>query len=238
MDGWIKLHRKILEWEWWDDPNTFRVFLWLLLKANHADSNWHGMIIKRGQLVTSYENCAKGTSLTVSKIRTIFDKLNGTELTRKITNKYQIITITNYDFYQHDDRQIAGKLADKSQSNRNQIATNNNDNNEKNNNDNTRAKDLLSRIDEILRPAIVTNTSRLDVWLKAGMTDELILETIRRVVSKARSPDRINSLNYFEDAMAIALADSKKPMEIKNGTSKHSRFGEQDYNAGTEGFIT
>ena len=27
MEGWIKLHRKITTWEWWDDHNTTRLFV-------------------------------------------------------------------------------------------------------------------------------------------------------------------------------------------------------------------
>jgi hypothetical protein len=37
MSGWIKIHRSILEWEWYEDTNTFRLFMHLILKANHKD---------------------------------------------------------------------------------------------------------------------------------------------------------------------------------------------------------
>ena len=40
MSGWIKIHRQILEWEWYSDTNTFRVFLHLLLKANHKEKKY------------------------------------------------------------------------------------------------------------------------------------------------------------------------------------------------------
>ena len=33
MSGWIKIHRKITEWEWYDDVNTFRLFMHLILKS-------------------------------------------------------------------------------------------------------------------------------------------------------------------------------------------------------------
>lgn len=52
--GYIKIWRSLLDWEWYDDANTLRVFLHLLLTANHEDGEWHGMIIRRGQVVTSY----------------------------------------------------------------------------------------------------------------------------------------------------------------------------------------
>ena len=33
-EGFINLHRKILDWEWYDDINVFRVFTHLLLTVN------------------------------------------------------------------------------------------------------------------------------------------------------------------------------------------------------------
>lgn len=52
MSGWIKLHRKITEWEWYSDANTFRVFMHLLLTANYEDKRWRNIDVKRGQIIT------------------------------------------------------------------------------------------------------------------------------------------------------------------------------------------
>ena len=51
-NGWIKIHRQIIEWEWYDEPNVMRLFLHLLLKANHKDKNYRGKVIKKGMLLT------------------------------------------------------------------------------------------------------------------------------------------------------------------------------------------
>ena len=37
--GFIKLHRKILKWEWYDEPNTMRLFIHLLLTASIEDDS-------------------------------------------------------------------------------------------------------------------------------------------------------------------------------------------------------
>ena len=50
MIGYIQLHRKLLEWEWFQKPEMVVVFLTLLLLANHQDGNWQGHEVKRGQL--------------------------------------------------------------------------------------------------------------------------------------------------------------------------------------------
>ncbi len=52
MEGWIKLHRQFINWEWYKDINTCKLFLHLILSANHKDKKWRSKMIKRGQLIT------------------------------------------------------------------------------------------------------------------------------------------------------------------------------------------
>lgn len=99
--GWIKFHRKFLEWEWYQDSKMVHLFIHLLLKANHSDNNWQGVDIKRGQLITSYDSLQRQTKISIRSLRTCINKLKKTgELTIKPTNKYSTITICNYDSYQ------------------------------------------------------------------------------------------------------------------------------------------
>jgi hypothetical protein len=103
-NGWIKLHRSILEWEWWDDQNTTRVFLWLLLKANHTNKRWRGVEVLRGQLITSLSGISAGTGISVRGVRTSLSRLKSTgELTSQTTSSATIVTICNYDTYNQAD---------------------------------------------------------------------------------------------------------------------------------------
>lgn len=63
-NGWIKLHRKLLEWEWYDDSNAFRLFIHCLLKSNHEERQWRGIVINRGEFVTSQESLSKELKLS------------------------------------------------------------------------------------------------------------------------------------------------------------------------------
>ena len=129
-NGWIKLHRQILDWEWYDDVNTSRLFIHLMLTANHKDNNWRGIKIVRGSRLTSLDKLSSETNLTVSKIRTAIKKLVLTnEMTSKSHSQYTVFTMINYDLYQGDDKQIANE----SQTISKRIATNKNENKEKNN---------------------------------------------------------------------------------------------------------
>jgi len=101
MSGWIKLHRQILNWEWYSDNNAFRVFMHLLLKANHKDRRFKGIELKAGSVVTSRDILAIETGLSVQQIRTSLDKLKLTnEITSETSSKGTIIQLVNYQKYQ------------------------------------------------------------------------------------------------------------------------------------------
>lgn len=132
-EGYIFLHRKIEEWEWYDDANTFRLFIHCLLEANHTEKQWRGVNIKRGQFITSQPKLANSLKLSVQQIRTALNKLKSTgEITVYTTADYSIITIKNYDDYQQNNSLTNSLITDKQQANNSLITTTNNDNNDNN----------------------------------------------------------------------------------------------------------
>lgn len=101
MSGWIKIHRRITEWEWYSDANTFRLFMHLLLTANYEDKRWRNVNVKRGQLVTGRQELAQALRLSERQIRTSLDKLKMSGvITTQTTNQYSLITIGKYDLFQ------------------------------------------------------------------------------------------------------------------------------------------
>lgn len=141
MEGWIKLYRKMIDWEWYQDKNVKELFIHLLLTVNHKDQKWRGIEIKRGQRITSLEHLSKEINLSVMQIRTAINKLKSTnEITVKTTNKYTLITIVKYNDYQCQDiidnkqnnTQDNNQITNEQQTNNKQITTNKNDKNIKN----------------------------------------------------------------------------------------------------------
>lgn len=129
MDGgFIKIYRKLLDWEWHDDPYLVALWVHLLLEANWEDKKWHGKVIKRGQMLCSLASLAEKTGLSVQQTRTRLERLEQTgEINKQTTNKWTLITICNFDKYQvnDSDSQHAGnkQITNKQQTNNKQITT-------------------------------------------------------------------------------------------------------------------
>ena len=99
--GFIKVYRKMLKWEWFTEPNTSHLFMYLLLSANYTPQKWQGSVIQRGQLQTNLKKMEEDTGISRQSVRTCLKRLEKTgEITIKPTNKYSIITVCNYDNYQ------------------------------------------------------------------------------------------------------------------------------------------
>ena len=122
-NGWIKLHRRITKWEWYQDSRMVHLFLHLLLIANHEPRKWQGIIVQRGQLISGRLKLSQETGISEMTIRTCLKKLKSTnEITIKSTNRYSVITICNYETYQ-DSNQTTNQLTNQ-QLTSNQPATN------------------------------------------------------------------------------------------------------------------
>ena len=108
--GWVKIHRKIMSWGWFYDGTMLKAMIWLICNANTQDSEYRGMKVRRGSLVTSRKEMASalsgtrhGEKVSEQQIRTILKRLQaGGEIIVKSTNFTTIITICKYDKYQDD----------------------------------------------------------------------------------------------------------------------------------------
>jgi hypothetical protein len=109
-NGFIKIHRKITEWEWYDDTNTFRLFFHCIFKANWKDNNYRGTLVKRGSFLTSLKILADETGLTVRQIRTCLKRLESThEVTSERTAQGTVIQVVKYNDYQDATHEATSK---------------------------------------------------------------------------------------------------------------------------------
>ena len=154
MEGWISLHRKILE-----NPilnrsrvySNFEAWIWLLLKANHKDNKFmlgsELIKVKKGSMITSQKKLCRQFRWGNSKLRSFLKVLQKDKMILLKTNTQSThITICNYDTYQ--ENQIADKLKTNREQTANKLRTNTNNNVNNDNNVNKITlqdfKDLLS----------------------------------------------------------------------------------------------
>lgn len=119
VDGWVKLHRKMLLWEWAKSPNTLALFVHLLLTANWTDTEYKGVPLKRGQVITSLPKLAAETGLTIRQTRSSLKHLQMTgEVTDSSSPRGRIITVVSFEKYQGATDSATGKRQTKRQTDR------------------------------------------------------------------------------------------------------------------------
>ncbi len=105
-DGYIKLYRKLTEWEWYDDIPTCRLFVHLLLSANFEETVWRGIRVGRGQYLTTQVALRRETGLSEMRIRRALRNLiNSDSVRTSVSGKKTIVTLCNYESYQAQSKQ-------------------------------------------------------------------------------------------------------------------------------------
>ena len=110
-NGYVKLFRKMVDWEWYGDPNTKAVFLHLLLTANYKRTRYRGVTLKPGQTVIGRKSLAETLGMSERNVRTALNRLKTTnEIATKATNKFTIVTIVNWELYQYLDDEATNEV--------------------------------------------------------------------------------------------------------------------------------
>ena len=149
MEGYIKLHRSLLDNPIMVKADYLAIWIYILLKASHKE---HDQLIGNqiihllpGQFPTGRKKISKDLGISENKI---YRALNYFEIEHQIkqqkNNKFTVITILNWRKYQGNsttnEQQNEQQLDNKSTTNEQQLDTNKNDKNVKND----KNKDILS----------------------------------------------------------------------------------------------
>ena len=158
--GYIKLWRKSLDSTLWQNHNLWRFWTYCLLKASHADHTemvgFQEVELKTGEFVFGRKVAAKETGLSEQNIRTSISCLKSTNnITIKVTNKFSIIHVQNWEVYQEANQQSNhqnNQLVTSNQPATNQqLTTNKNVKNVKNDKK-KESEPLEEYIDRVLKP--------------------------------------------------------------------------------------
>jgi len=159
MEGYIKLHRKLLENPLCNRLDYLGLWAHLLLRANHKEAELMSDIgiikLKPGQFITSRDKLGKELSANPSKIERMLKRLEiGQQIKQEANSRFRIITIVNWNKYQQTE-QLPNSRTDNKRTAGEQLAnTNNNDKNDKNDKKElaTKVADPINQLIELFKP--------------------------------------------------------------------------------------
>lgn len=220
--GWIKLHRKLVQKPIWlnSTPEQKTILITLLLMANHEAREWEWKgrkyIVQPGQMITSLKSIVKksGKGITTQNVRTALTRFEKLEfLTNESTKQNRLITIENWREYQgmenEPNKGTNNQLTIDQQSANNHLTTNKNDKNDKN-----EEREIFN-------------------ILKAKINKEISLSSVKKLIKRFGSEDvkmlaekidesawlkRTINLNKISDEFfELILSDEYKDYEKKEG---------------------
>jgi DNA-binding transcriptional regulator YhcF (GntR family) len=220
MEGWIKLHRKLLSNCISNKPEYAWLWITLLLLAQHSESSfiWNNkkQILESGQFLTGLKKLSKKTGIAQGTVYRILKYLeNEKQIEQQKTTKYTIITILNWDTYQQNEQQNEKQIENRLKTNRKQIETYKNDKNVENDKNNSYIL-FLNKFNSLRNTSykFTIQVKKLyDFWNKT-FTHEQILEAVDNI-------PRHNWLRTIEYTPTIFLRTNKdwidQCLNIKQG---------------------
>lgn len=229
MSGYVKIFRKIKEWEFYSYPPARDLFFHLLLTVNYKPSRYRGYDIPEGACVIGIKKISEELGFSIQQVRTAVHKLKSAhQITIRTTNNFSIVTITNWSKYQGSNTPDNNQITNEQQTNNKPITTSKEGKNIINTVVDAR-EDLESekkpdRDHVVVGKQIAAITgwdrdpnwfgdyARIETWLRHGWEPELdIYPTVRRLITKKTGPPPRN-LKYFEQAIADTHSARKQPL--------------------------
>lgn len=97
-EGFVYLHRSLLDWQHFQQPSVLQVFITLLLLANWKDGWFRGKRVRRGEMYTTTERLQTTCNLSYITVGKCLEKLeeSGEIEMKRVCNVGTWIKITNY----------------------------------------------------------------------------------------------------------------------------------------------
>lgn len=211
MNGWIKLHRKLLASDVFQNEKLFKIFTYCLLKATHTD---HQQIVgkqkvdlKSGQFVFGRKKAALELNMKESTVRDYMNVLkNDNVITISPTNKFSVITIVNWGLYQDKEDDNRQQNDSRIPTERQQNDTNKKGKNEKNKEEEER-QDPFYLFENNICMLNNINRDSLISWCN-DLGDDLVIAAI-----KLAAKYNARSYKYFEDILREWIQQNIKTVD-------------------------
>ena len=220
MNGWIKIHRRMLEWEHFNEPSVVTVFLALLLVAD------------KGRTEIGLGGLASITGLSKNTIRGALAKLVNSGEIKRQTAKGQrtITTITNWNEYQagqklihHDKKSVSKNDTPVYQKLTQSVSKNDTHNKNKNNKENIVVADAHARTHE----DFVANALK-DMSVERGcMAMRITMEEYRQLLTEVINDWEYRQLPDNEWTLTHLLAQMRIKHNINNRNNGNNQYSGQ-----------
>lgn len=114
MEGWIKIHRSLLDKGWFRKPEAVQLWLYLLLKAEFQDTEsfWLGKVVylKAGQFITGRRKISNDTGISESSVERLLNMFEMcSQIEQQKSNTSRLISILNYEKFQASEQRMNNK---------------------------------------------------------------------------------------------------------------------------------
>lgn len=130
MEGWVKLHRKLLNKAFYrNDSEMVHLWIHLLISANHVEREemfaGKPIVCKAGQFTTGRNQLAIETGINRSKIERILKKLEKIEhqIEQQTSSTNRLISIINWHEYQDSEQQNEQQVSSDRATSEQQVST-------------------------------------------------------------------------------------------------------------------
>ena len=222
-ESFVKLYKKMLEWEWYDDANTMRLFIHCLLRANWKEGSWHGISYGPGQFITSIQNLAEELHISNQQVRTALSHLISTgEITSYQQGRSRIITVNNWTSYQGSNK-VGNKVLTRCQQDDNKVVTADKEYKEIKNN-----KEYIYYADPNLEKAF-SDFVEMRKKIKKPMSDRAVELAIEKL-DKLSGGDTDLAVKIINQSIMYSYQGLFPLKEETKQNTKIHNFGERKYN--------
>jgi len=185
-NGWIKLHRKLLDNPIiMKDADHLAVWMYLLLNATHAEYpalfKGQKIMLQPGQLITGRKSIADKLAVNESKVRRILDNFeNDQQIDRQRSNQNTLISLKNWDRYQFFDQQIDQQMTNERPTNDQRATTNKNIKND----NNAINKTIIDYLNEKAGTKYKASTKKTQTCIHARLAEGFTIDDFKKVIDK------------------------------------------------------
>jgi len=252
MEGYVKLHRQLLDSTQFADPIRLKIWIWCLIKANHKTrpvklkigKGYQTIQVKRGQFIFGRNKASEELDIPGSTVNRHLEKL---VLEKAIfiqpNNQYSLITIAKYEDFQSFE-EIGEQLTDNQRTSNGQVTDTNNNVNNVNNEKKVEelfpetSSGIQSEVDGIKKEMPTLYQKMVDIWITDthpefiftkvdGSKIKSLIKKIQTLLKRHEREITDTTVSDFFSTMCFNLPKYFKDKDLKTIDSDFNQIIEQ-----------